>query len=121
MRLVWAGKTVSTNRRNMTRCVRGKAMVYQGKDYRAFKTDMIIAFRKQFKQPTISGLCDMSLTLSLWKVKDTDGPVKAIMDALEGAGVVRNDKLIRHVNISRSYHAKNENDIVSVELNIVNE
>lgn len=119
MELFWRGKTVSTNRRNMTRCVRGRAMVYQGKDYRAFKTDMIKVFQIQNATPTISGFCDMTLWLSLWKVKDTDGPVKAIMDALEGAEVIKNDKLIRHIKINRSYHKKNEQDIVRVELNLV--
>ena len=47
---------------------------------------------------------------------DGDNCLKAVADALEAAGVLRNDSQIVHATVTKQYAAKNEGPRVEVEL-----
>ncbi|MCK5613560.1 hypothetical protein KAR91_67445 [Candidatus Pacearchaeota archaeon] len=121
----WQGHITSTNRWTAIRLIKNKRyhpgmsiykqfipMVYQTAEYKTFKTSLANAMRGV----KLAGYYDLRLKVSLWRVRDTDGPLKAVMDALEDAAVIENDRKIRNVSIIRAYHAKNEKDILIIEL-----
>ncbi len=124
--LKWIGKAVGVNMWKDYRMVPNKyynpkknpksrpymVIVYKTPEYRGFMESLSNAMRGV----TLEGYFDLSIKMSLWKVKDTDGPVKAIMDALEDSGVLKNDKHIRNLRVIRAYHHRDEKDIVIVEL-----
>jgi Holliday junction resolvase RusA-like endonuclease len=59
---------------------------------------------------------DMHLIVSIWKRIDTDACVKGIMDALEKGGVLKDDKMVRDILITREYHSRDHHDVCTVEL-----
>lgn len=121
----WTGKLVSTNKWTAIRLIKNKRyhpgmsiykmfipMVYQTAVYKGMKTSLANAMRGR----KLDGYYDLRLKMSLWKMKDTDGPVKAVMDAIEESGVIKNDRMIRDISVIRAYHSRDEKDILIIEL-----
>ena len=88
------------------------ATIYQTTKYRKFKQSLANAMRGV----SFEGYVDMKLCVSMWMMKDTDAPLKAVMDSIELAGVLKNDRYIRDVNIVRAYHKKGEPDVLVIDL-----
>lgn len=126
---VWKGKTIGVNDWHdaTTKTVtlpggmkRRQARIYQSPVYHRFKENMAVSLRSQansggFSQ-TIDTYVDLVVGAWLWKMKDTDGIDKPIGDALEDAGIIANDRLIRHHFIYRHYHRKSEEDMLLIAL-----
>jgi Holliday junction resolvase RusA-like endonuclease len=64
---------------------------------------------------------DIRIVVSLWKRIDSDATVKAVMDTLEDAGVLADDKLIRDIVIERYYHKRDAPDQVECALYLTGE
>lgn len=67
-------------------------------------------------QGVITTAVDAKMTVWLWKRVDTDSPIKGILDSLEKAEVVENDRLIRDISVRREYHKRDEPDLVTITL-----
>ena len=113
----WTGKTASVNRWHGARAIpKGKrwiATIYENTDYKAFKMDF--GSQAARHMTPVSGYTDIYIELWMWKMKDTDGAIKAVQDALEKFGVIDNDRFIRDPIISRHYHKKAEKDTVIIK------
>jgi Holliday junction resolvase RusA-like endonuclease len=115
---VFTGKAVGVNRWHMARTIkiknRWQARIFENPEYRQFKNFLVALFRKSMA-PT-SGYVDISITMWRHKAADSDGIIKPIFDALEDAGIVADDKLIRNVSVFRHYHKIKEQDMIMIEL-----
>lgn len=88
------------------------ATIYQTTKYRNFKRRLANAMRGV----SFEGYVDLKLCVSMWQFKDSDAPLKAVMDSIELARVIKNDRYIRDINIVRAYHKKGEPDILVIDL-----
>lgn len=118
--MIWqgsfAGKLPKVNDWHGARINNRHARIFETTKYKTEKESLAVAFLASRPAETITCAVDMRVTVSLWKMVDTDAPMKAIMDCLEAAGVVKNDRQIRSVEIARSYHKRGEPDQLTVEL-----
>jgi Holliday junction resolvase RusA-like endonuclease len=117
----WIGKLVSFNRYLAARAIKRKsdgrlmAFMYATTEYKNLVKNLVAAM-KQIKKEIITQYVDMVIDVSRWKVADTGNMEKPIGDALETAGIIKNDRQIRHIVIFRKYHKKGENDNLRVRL-----
>ena len=89
--------------------------IYETQKYRQSKENMTIDFFARWGDtPQIDYRVDISLHVILWKMKDTDGCLKPIIDSLEDAKIIENDNLIRNITVTRAYHPKKQPDYVCV-------
>ena len=96
MRVLWVGKAIGVNER----LIPGRqGRLVNNPKYKAFKISM--AWELSLKLVTFSGPVSVRLTLELNKKMDTDSVIKPCLDALEEAGVVKNDKQVRIINVFR--------------------
>ena len=119
MKLWWIGRAVSVNKWHGIRIISkgGKPipMVYKTPAYKKFITSMA----EQWTGLTFAGYIDIIINVSFWKMRDSDSSVKPICDALEEAGIVKNDRYIRDITIHRTYHKRDEADEISVSIDPV--
>ncbi|GAF67900.1 unnamed protein product, partial [marine sediment metagenome] len=81
------------------RLIQGRGRFAADPNYKAFKISM--AWELSLKMETFTGPVSVRLTLELNKKMDTDSVIKPCLDALEEAGVVKNDKQVRIINVFR--------------------
>ena len=117
--LLWRGeyhgRLPRINRRHGARVIGGKGRVYVTPEYRKSVSDMARAFTGSIDE-TIDRAVDAYIKVSLWSRIDSDAPIKGILDALEQAQIVTNDKLVRDIHISREYHPRDDEDWVEITL-----
>jgi Holliday junction resolvase RusA-like endonuclease len=94
----------------------GRARIFESPKFKAGKRDMAMSFAATRPAQPIDYPVDLVVEVSLWKRIDSDAPVKAIMDALELGGVLKDDKLVRDILTIRAYHHRDETDTVEVRL-----
>jgi len=121
LRMQWSGKLVSFNRYLKTRTLKKKdgkysAIMYASTEYKNLVKALVISLKLIWKKEPITKYVDMILKISRWKVSDTGNVEKPISDALETAGVIKNDNRIRNIYILRSYHPKGEEDLLEIIL-----
>ena len=133
----WTGKLVSINKWHTLIKIKGKYFIGVSYDYKKLKKKLIETINKQKdknvglyynKIHPIENRVDMIINVSRWRVSDTGNIEKPIGDALEvgrgknkGAGIILNDRQIRHIFIFRDYHKKGEDDILRVRLFLTGE
>jgi Holliday junction resolvase RusA-like endonuclease len=110
----YVGRLPRINRKYGATSIRGKARVYVIKQYRQGVEEMAAAFISRLDP--ITEPVNIHVEISLWKRIDSDAPIKAIFDALEKAGVLKNDKQIRDFVVKREYHLRDDDDIVRVTI-----
>jgi len=119
----YVGKLVGVNRWHGARMVRRqdklKPSLFENEDYRNFKTDF--AYQAAMAMKPIDRYLDATIYIWMWKVRDTDGVIKPILDALQQGGIIKDDKFIRNITIIRGYHKKSEKDMVALFLSPLNE
>ena len=92
--LIFTGAIASVNSWHMVS--RGK--IFEGSAYRQSKEAMSLHFMVQWRgNAKIIAPVDLYLTVSLWKMRDTDGCLKPILDSLEEAGVIMNDRFVSNL------------------------
>ena len=110
--LVFVGRTVSVNRWHGATVVRGsktRAHLYEKAVYREFKERLSLLWRASC--PMYEGKVDLEIFLCMHERKDTDGPLKPIIDSLKGIAY-KDDTQVRHIQVTRAYHAAKEDDTV---------
>ena len=110
----YSGRLPRINRKYGARCIGGKGRAYVTSEYRLGTEDMAAAFTG--RQAPIEDPVNAYIEVSMWSRIDSDAPIKAIFDALEKAGVVRNDKQIRDFVVLRRFHKRDEADQVTAVL-----
>jgi len=123
--VVWKGKVQSVNRWHGAKAIhvggKPRAMLFELPAYKKFKVSLAKAF---YKLDKTEGYVDLIVTMVLSNRSDTGNIDKPIGDALEMAGVIKNDRFIRNIAYYRHYHpnsgSKNKyNDLLMVELSPV--
>jgi Holliday junction resolvase RusA-like endonuclease len=118
---VYEGRLPRLNEKFGARSMGQKARLFTTGKYKRGLSDMAAAFASARKRATIDFQIDCTLEVSMWKMLDTDAPIKAIMDALEDAAIVKDDRQIRHLTVLRRYHKRDSTDRVVVQLFSVGE
>lgn len=94
----WTGKAVRINRRYGARVSRGHAQLYNKKQYTDFINDMATQIALQHQGPPIDGdvlvLLVHVLSGQHTRQPDVDAYNKQVLDALEKAGVYKNDSQV---------------------------
>lgn len=115
------GKLPRLNQKFGARAFGGKGRLFTTSEYKKGLEAIALSFAINRPDSPIDYPVDLQITVELWKMIDTDAPIKAIMDALEHAGVVKDDRLIRDVTVFRRYHKRDEIDRCMVELTVTGE
>jgi len=68
-----------------------KGVIYKKPEYAKFMRSMAVIFKKML-QP-VEGYVEIDIVMILDPAKDTDGIFKPIFDALQLAGIIKNDRL----------------------------
>jgi len=112
---VYQGRAVTllprVNRKFNATVVGGKARLFMAKDYRERLEALVWSFRVAHHGPPIDHLVDAKVQVRMSKRTDTDAPIKAILDALERAGVIANDRRVRSILIVRKYGQSEEVEV----------
>jgi len=108
--IFWAGKAVSENRR----LAKGRCRWIPNKDYQAFKESIAWACKKWADGQTFDGPVSVRLLMALNPRMDAQNVVKPVLDALELAGVIRNDRQVRQFGFYRTDRAKGEDDRIDI-------
>jgi Holliday junction resolvase RusA-like endonuclease len=100
----WSGKAVSANRRLEP----GADRWHTSDEYRAFKDSL--AWTLKAHAECFSGPVSVRLFVVLIAQMDTDAIIKPCLDALQLAGVVDNDRQVRHICVHREDRKKGETE-----------
>jgi Holliday junction resolvase RusA-like endonuclease len=100
----WSGHAVSANRRLEP----GGGRWHAGEDYKAFRDSLTWALKGHAERFT--GPVSVRLFVVLGAQMDSDAIIKPCLDALELAGVVENDRQVRHICVHREDRGKGERD-----------
>ena len=111
MSVKWTGRVVGANRLHAVKCVSGRPLVYNTQAYKAFQESIHPVL---CQIPHITGHVDIRLEVTLAKQRDTDGVLKPVLDAIETAGVVSNDRYVRHILMTRKYHGPGNPDVLDI-------
>ncbi len=108
------GKVAGVNEWHGARAIKTNkkwiAMLYENKKYKDFK--YLFGSQAALLLRPVKGYLDIVIHIWMWKIRDTDGPIKPILDALEDFKIIENDKYIRNITIIRNYHKKSEPDMI---------
>ena len=110
MIIFWAGKAISENQRIAPG--RGRYIVNQ--EYAAFKESVAWACKKWAEGQSFDGPVCVRLLMALNPRMDAQNVIKPVLDALELAGVIRNDRQVRQFGFYRTDRAKGEDDRIDI-------
>ena len=105
----WTGKLPAVNDWHGARSIGGHARIFETTKYKRLKADLLVCFLTPGWVP-IDVHVDLIVEVTMWRVRDTDGPIKAIQDTLEKARIVKKDILFRDLMVPRGYHKRDEPD-----------
>ena len=111
MIVYWSGKAVSENHRLLP----GKRRWRANPEYKGFKDSLAWALRaEQRDKPPMEGSVSVRLFMYLNAKMDAANVVKPVLDAIELARVVKNDKQIRTCWFHREDTEKGEDDWIGI-------
>lgn len=100
----WSGKAVSANRRLEP----GVDRWHLTEEYRAFKDALTWTLKAHFEHFT--GPVSVRLFAVLGPKMDSGAIIKPALDALQVAGIVDNDRQVRHICVQREDRKKGETE-----------
>ena len=112
----YAGRLPRENERLGTHRVGQSAKIFETTQFKQNKYDMAVGFMVTRPKAPIDHQVDARIHVWTWKRLDSDAPIKGIFDALEIAGVLKDDKQIRDFTVIRHYHHRDAPDLVKVKL-----
>ena len=112
----YAGRLPRVNEWHGTHRVGQSAKIFETTQFKQNKNDMAVGFMVTRPKAPIDYPVDARIHVTTWKRLDSDAPVKGIFDALEIAGVLKDDKQIRDFTVIRHYHHRDAPDLVKVKL-----
>ena len=108
--VMWTGKAVSENRR----LAKGRGRWIPDKNYQAFKESLAWTCRKWADGQSFQGPVSVRLLLILNPRMDAQNVIKPVLDALEIAGVIRNDRQVRQFGFYRTDRKRGEDDRIDI-------
>jgi len=107
----WTGRAVSEN----DRLLPGKGRWKPNPEYKAFKESVAWVLRQeQLDRPPIEGPVCVRLFIELNPKMDAQNVLKPVFDALELAGVIKNDKQIRIFSCYREDRRAKDEDHIGI-------
>jgi len=107
----WLGKAISEN----DRLLPGKGRFRVNPEYQAFKESVAWVLRKQhLDNPPVKGPVCVRLFIELNPGMDAQNILKPVFDALELAGVIKNDRQIRTFSCYREDRTAKEEDRIGI-------
>lgn len=106
----WAGRAVSENRR----LAKGQGRWIPNKNYQAFKESLAWTCKKEADGQSFQGPVSVRLLLTLNPRIDGQNVVKPVLDALQLAGVIRNDRQVRQFGFYRIDRERGEEDRIDI-------
>lgn len=107
----WTGKAVSEN----DRLLPGRGRWRANPEYKAFKEGVAWVLRIEQKDtPPIKGPVCVQLFMELNPDMDAQNIIKPLLDALELAGVIKDDKQIRTFSFYRENWGASEEDRIGI-------
>ncbi len=112
----WAGTIIGVNRRSALGKKRINGilvpMIRTSDEYKTFKDELTLTFRNLDFVP---GNAIVAVSAMLRPRRDLDSFIKPLFDALEAAGVVENDRMIKQFVFNRLANVKqNEMEILEI-------
>ena len=104
----WTGYAVSENRR----LAPGRGRWHTSPEYRAFKESLVLAVMPHVE--VFTGPVYVRLVLQLRARLDMQNILKPVLDALELAGVLQNDRQVRHLVMRRETMPKGGADWIAI-------
>jgi Holliday junction resolvase RusA-like endonuclease len=80
------------------------AFIYPSSFYKKHKNNIVSSFFYQTQGYTFDCLVDITYYYKAPENADSDNVQKVLQDALEDAGIIKDDKLIRNIHMIRYYH-----------------
>jgi len=112
----YTGRLPRINEWHGVHMVGPKPRIFETTRFKQNKRDMADGFFVTRLKAPIEHQVDARIHVWTWKRLDSDAPVKGIFDALELAGVLKDDKQIRDFTVIRHYHHRDAPDVVKVKL-----
>ena len=107
----WTGRAVSENRR----LAKGKGRWIPNEDYQAFKDSIAWVVRAEvMDRPPISGPVQVRLFMELNPLMDAANIIKPVLDGIELAGAIANDKQVRTCSFHREDSKPGGEDKISI-------
>lgn len=111
----WKGKAVSKNRMHMAHPHLQSRQVIHTPEYRAFLQSLVIQFMADRPEKPIVKPIDVCMRVVVGVRMDPHNVIDPVMDALEQAGIVANDKLCRRMFFDGELrHRDGMEDFISV-------
>ena len=110
----FTGKLPLINTWHAACVIKGRGRIYETPAFKKQKRDIAVSL--PHVRELFTCRMDLELHIGLWSGTDTDAPIKGIMDCLEDAGIIKNDKQIRDITIRRLYHKRGAPDTLCVIL-----
>jgi Holliday junction resolvase RusA-like endonuclease len=105
----WSGKAISDNRR----IIPGKqGRFVSNPAYRAFKES--VAWECKAHGEYFDCPVSVRLTIAISPRMDAQDVIKPVLDALELAGVIRNDRQVKHFQFHREPKQRGEQDRITI-------
>jgi Holliday junction resolvase RusA-like endonuclease len=95
----------------------GRYFIGNSKNYTDIKKAMITNFKAQSKGQTISG--HFSMTIHMCTYKDMTNLFKIIMDSIEGAGIIDNDRDLVSLKAVKKPEKKGSREVIKITLEAV--
>ena len=111
MTAFWSGRAVSENRRTIPGR-QGRRV--SNPEYRAFKESLAWDCKKWADGQSFQGPVSVRLLLILNPRMDAQNVIKPVLDALEIAGVIRNDRQVRQFGFYRTDRKRGEDDRIDI-------
>ena len=108
----WTGKASGTNRRLETNRY---GTIYLNPSYRAFKRGLILLLRNYNRsRPPLAGPVSVHLDLKISSLRDIDSLAKPVLDCLQKARIINNDRQITRLFITKENKRRRELDRIRV-------
>lgn len=115
IRASWRGTAVSVNRMHMPIAHKKGRRVIHTPEYRAFLESLTLAFLVHRPAHPIEGAFDVLIIAIVGPRFDPDNVIKPVIDAIQNAGIVANDKASRNIVLQAPIRHKQErDDVISV-------
>ena len=109
---VWTGQAVGVNKR----LIPGKKRLVANPGYRAYKADMTLLYKLNNRHAIMTGDVKVFIGMTVNNARDIDSLIKPVLDALEGAMVIENDRQVVQLDVTKATKKAGEADRIYVEV-----
>ena len=108
---------VSDNKRTIPIIIKGKPRQVPSTEYRKCKESLIEYMKFETPEHHIPYNKNIYVRIYIKTYKDILNPAKILVDALEGAGIIENDRFINFVYVAKTPIKRGEIDSIEIQIN----